>query len=60
MEFLLVQDKNSCTGSFVVLLPCMYVLQPQSVHLFQSFSLLTGYLFPFPEVKTLNKYTHVL
>jgi hypothetical protein len=40
VELLLVQDKDSYTGSFLVLMPCMYVLQPQLVPLFQSFSLL--------------------
>jgi hypothetical protein len=33
MTFLLVWDKYSCTGSFFVLFPCIYVLQPQLVHL---------------------------
>jgi hypothetical protein len=34
--FLLVQDKNCYTQSFLMLFPCMYVLQPQLVHLYQT------------------------
>jgi hypothetical protein len=38
--FLLVWDKDSYTGRFLVLFPCTWVLQPKSVHLYQSFLLL--------------------
>jgi hypothetical protein len=44
MARLLVWDKDSHTGSCLVLFPCIYVLQPQLVHLYQSSSNLV--LFP--------------
>jgi hypothetical protein len=47
MKFSLVWDKVSYTGSCLVLFPCIYVLQPQLVHLFQFPSLLPS---PFPMV----------
>jgi hypothetical protein len=40
MPFLLVWDKDSYTGSLLVLFPCICVLQPQLIHFFQSSSLL--------------------
>jgi hypothetical protein len=40
MAFLLVWDKDSYTGCFLVLFPWICVLQLQLVHLFQSSSLL--------------------
>jgi hypothetical protein len=43
MEFLVVWDKDGYTGRFLVLFPCIYVLQPQLVHPYQSSS-----LFPSP------------
>jgi hypothetical protein len=43
--FLLVWDKDSYAGKFLVLLPCTCVLQPTLVHLYQSSSLLPS---PFP------------
>jgi hypothetical protein len=36
MAFMLVWDKDSYTGRFLVLFPYIYVLQPQLVHLYQS------------------------
>jgi hypothetical protein len=39
MAFLLVWDKGSYTRRFLVLFPCIYVLQSQLVHLYQSSSL---------------------
>jgi hypothetical protein len=47
MAFLLVWYKDNYTGSFLVLFPCMYVLQLQLIHLFQSSSLLPS---PLPVV----------
>jgi hypothetical protein len=47
MAFLLVWDKDSYPGSFLILFPCIYVLQPQLVHLFWSSLLLPS---PFPMV----------
>jgi hypothetical protein len=40
MTFLLVWDKDSYTESFLIFFPCIYVLQSQLVHLYQSSSLL--------------------
>jgi hypothetical protein len=40
MVFLLVGDKDSYKGRFLVLFPCICVLQPQLVHFNQSSSLL--------------------
>jgi hypothetical protein len=51
MEFLLVWDKGSYTGRFLVFLPCTYVLQPTLVHLCQIFALL---LIPLPIVASVN------
>jgi hypothetical protein len=45
MVFLLVWNKDSYTGRFLVLFPNIHVLPPQLVHLFQSSSLLPS---PFP------------
>jgi hypothetical protein len=42
--FLLVWDEDSYTERFLALLPCTYVLQPTSVHLCQTSSLLPGCL----------------
>jgi hypothetical protein len=47
MAFLLVWDKDSYTGRFFVLFPCICVLQPKLVHLNQTSSLL---LSPLPIV----------
>jgi hypothetical protein len=47
MVFLLVWDEDSCTGKFLVLFPCIYVLQPQLVHFYQSSLLLSS---PLPMV----------
>jgi hypothetical protein len=51
MVFLLIWDKNSYTGRFLVLFPCIDVLQPQVVHLYQSTSLS---LSPLPIVALAN------
>jgi hypothetical protein len=40
MAFFAVWDKDSYTGRFFVLFPCIYVLQPQLVQLYQSSALL--------------------
>jgi hypothetical protein len=40
MAFLLIWDEHSYTERFLVLFPCMYVLQPKLVNLYQSSSLL--------------------
>jgi hypothetical protein len=40
MAFLLVCDNDSFTGRFLMLFPCICVLQPKLVHLYQTFSLL--------------------
>jgi hypothetical protein len=40
LSFLLVWDKDSCTGRFLALLQCTCVLQPTLVHLCQTSSLL--------------------
>jgi hypothetical protein len=40
MEFLLVCDKDSYTGIFLVLFPCICVLQLKLFHLYQTSSLL--------------------
>jgi hypothetical protein len=40
MMFLLVWDKVSYLGSFLVLFLCIFMLQPQLVHLFQFSPLL--------------------
>jgi hypothetical protein len=40
MAFLLVWDTESYTEKFFVLFPCIYVLQPQLLHLYQTSSLL--------------------
>jgi hypothetical protein len=45
--FLLVWDKDSYTGRFLVLFLGIYVLQPQLVHLYQSSLLLPS---PLPTV----------
>jgi hypothetical protein len=39
MTLLLIWDKGSYTGSFLVVFPCVFVLQPQLVYLlkFSSF-----------------------
>jgi hypothetical protein len=42
--FLLVWDKDSYTERSLALLPCMYALQPELVHLYQTSSLLPGHL----------------
>jgi hypothetical protein len=47
MVFLLLWDKDSYTGSILVLFLCIYELQPQLVYLYQSFSFL---LSPLPMV----------
>jgi hypothetical protein len=47
VAFLLVWDKDSYTGRFLVLFLCMYILQSQLVKLYQSSSLLPS---PFPMV----------
>jgi hypothetical protein len=39
MAFLLVRDKDSYTGGFLVLFTCIYVLQLKLVHLYQTSSL---------------------
>jgi hypothetical protein len=44
MAFLLVWDKYIYTGRFLVLFPCIYVLQPKLIHLYQSSSLLFSHL----------------
>jgi hypothetical protein len=44
ITFLLVWDKDSYTGSLLVLFPCICVLPPQLVHLFLSSSLLPNLL----------------
>jgi hypothetical protein len=41
-HFLLVWDKDSYTERFLALLPCICVLQPTLVHLYQTSSLLPG------------------
>jgi hypothetical protein len=38
MTFLLVWNKDSYTGSFLVLFQCIYVLQPQLVHLLFTYT----------------------
>jgi hypothetical protein len=40
MAFLLVWDKDNYTGLFLVLVPCIFILQPKLVHLYQSSSVL--------------------
>jgi hypothetical protein len=40
LMFLLLLYKDSYTGNFLVLFPCIYVLQTQLVHLYHSSSLL--------------------
>jgi hypothetical protein len=47
MAFLLVWNKDSYVGRFLVLFPCIYVLEPKLVHLNQTSSLL---LSPLPIV----------
>jgi hypothetical protein len=47
MTFLLVWDKNSYTQRFLALLPCMCILQPKLIHLYQTSLLL---LTPLPIV----------
>jgi hypothetical protein len=42
--FLLVWDEDSYTGRFRVLFPCIYVLQPKLVHLYQTPSLFPSHL----------------
>jgi hypothetical protein len=44
MVFLLVWDKDSYTGSLLMWFPCIYVLKPQFVHLYQTSSLLPSLL----------------
>jgi hypothetical protein len=44
MEFLLIWDKDSYTGRFLMLFPCIYILHPQLVHLYQSSLLLISSL----------------
>jgi hypothetical protein len=48
MRFLLVWDKDSYTGSFLVFFSCIYVLQPQLIYIFQSSSLVHFPLWPQP------------
>jgi hypothetical protein len=40
--FLLVSDKDSYTEKFLVLFPCIYVLQPKLIHFYQTSSLFPG------------------
>jgi hypothetical protein len=40
MAFLLVWDKDCYTGRFFMLFPCIWVLKPKLVHLYQTSSLL--------------------
>jgi hypothetical protein len=40
MTFLLVWDQDNYTGNFLMLFPCICVLQLQLIHLYQSSSLL--------------------
>jgi hypothetical protein len=40
MTFLLVWGKDSYSGKFLVLFPCIYALQPTLVHFYQTSSLL--------------------
>jgi hypothetical protein len=44
MAFLLVWNKDSYMVRFLVLFPCIYVLQPKLVHLYQVSSLLPSAL----------------
>jgi hypothetical protein len=44
ITFLLVWDKDSYTERFLALLPCTCVLQPELVHLYQTYSLLPSHL----------------
>jgi hypothetical protein len=44
IAFLLVWDKDSCTESFLALLPCTCVLQPTLIHLYQTSSLFPSHL----------------
>jgi hypothetical protein len=44
MELLLAWDKDSYIGRFLVLFPCVYVLQSKFVHLYQSSLLLPSLL----------------
>jgi hypothetical protein len=44
MAFLLVWDKDSYTGRFLVLFSCIYVLQPQLVYPYQSSPLIPNLL----------------
>jgi hypothetical protein len=44
MAFLLVWDKDGYKGSLLVLFPCISILEPQLVHLFQASSLLPSAL----------------
>jgi hypothetical protein len=53
MTFLLVWDKDSYAGSFLELFPCICVLQPQLIHLFQS-SLLLPSLLPMVTLASLK------
>jgi hypothetical protein len=49
MVFLLVWDKVSYTKSFLVLFPCIYILQLQLIHLLLSFSLPPNSLSMWPQ-----------
>jgi hypothetical protein len=40
VAFLLIWDRDSYIGRFLVLFPCIYVLQPKLVHPYQFSSLL--------------------
>jgi hypothetical protein len=44
MAVLLVWDKDSYTGRSLWLFPCIYVLQPKLIHVYQSSSLLLSHL----------------
>jgi hypothetical protein len=50
MMFLLIWNKDSYTGVFLVLFPCIYILQPQLIHLFSPFhsSLVRSPWWPWP------------
>jgi hypothetical protein len=47
MTFLLVWDKDSYAGSFLVTFPCMYVLYPQLVYLLYLHSTFVPFLWWF-------------
>jgi hypothetical protein len=51
MAFLLLWDKESYTGRLLMLFPCICILQPKLVHLYQTSSLLPS---PFPIVASVS------